>query len=104
MEVPREKRLGPPRRRPEPPPPGHGPYHGRLRRRGRPDPWIRCDVEEALFQDTWVDADRITVEVHDATVTLIGTLPERREVRRALRDAAGVPGVRHVRNRLEVAP
>lgn len=91
------------RRAPEPPATGElGPYHGRLRRKYRPDRWIQAEVEEELFLDTWVDADRITVDVRDGTVTLIGTLSNRKEVSNALRDARRVPGIRGVRNRLEV--
>ncbi|HEX6939788.1 MAG TPA: BON domain-containing protein [Longimicrobiales bacterium] len=99
MPAPREQRTRP--RQPTPPRPGQGPYHDRLKRRRRPDLWIRADVEQALFYDTWVNADRILVEVEDGVVTLTGTLPDRAEIRRACRDAAGVAGVRDVRNRLE---
>ncbi len=102
MPWPREKRRRSEPRPPQGPPPGHGPYHRRLGRRTRPDHWIRADVEEALFVDTWVDADRITVMVEEGIVTLIGTLPSHDEVRRAIRDAAAIPGIRHIRNRLEV--
>ncbi|HEX7119679.1 MAG TPA: BON domain-containing protein [Longimicrobiales bacterium] len=101
MREPREKRTGR-RREPPPPQPGQGPYRGRLLRRRRPDHWIRADVEQALFQDTWIDADRILVEVDDGVVTLTGMLPDPAEIPRALRDAKGVPGVRDLKNRLEV--
>lgn len=105
MEQPREQRRGEARHRPdEPAPPGLGPYHQRLRRRSRPDHWIRADVEEALFLDTWVDADRITVEVDRGDVTLIGTLADREEIRSAVRTTKAVPGVERVRNLLEVRP
>jgi osmotically-inducible protein OsmY len=79
-----------------------GPYHQRLQRQRRPDPWILADLQEALFLDTWIDADRITVEVRDGEVTLFGTLASRREVGEALKDARKVPGVRKLNNRLEV--
>lgn len=103
MPAPREKRAGggAQRRKAEPPVAGQGPYRGRLMRRRRPDLWIRADVERALFHDTWVDADRVLVEVEDGVVTLTGTLPDRAEIRRALDDASSVPGVRGVRNHLE---
>ena len=106
MRMPRERRAsaGRDREEPEPATPGAGPYQARLRRRQRPDSWIQADVEEALFLDTWVDADRITVNVEGGVVTLIGTLPDREEVRRAIDDANRIPGVRRVRDRLEVSP
>lgn len=81
---------------------GYGPYYDRLRRRRRSDEEIRADVEDALFYDTWVDADRITVEVEEGIVTLRGTLPNFDEVRFATDDAWDVDGVRGVRIELEV--
>lgn len=101
MVPPRERRRTGPRR-PEPRVPGLGPYAARLRRRRRPDAWIRCDVEESLFLDTWVDADRITVEVDHGVVTLVGTLAHDAEILRAVATAARAHGVRSVRNRLEL--
>lgn len=81
---------------------GYGPYHGRLRRVRRSDEELKAEVEEALFYDTWVDADRITVEVNDAIVTLRGTLPSYDEVRYATDDAWDVEGVCGVRTELRV--
>lgn len=81
---------------------GYGPYHHRLRRRRRSDDQIRADVEETLFYDTWVDADRIQVEVEDGVVTLRGTLASFDEIRYATDDAWDVDGVRGVRTELEV--
>jgi len=83
---------------------GYGPYHERLRRRRRSDDEIREDVEETLFYDTWVDADRIEVVVEDGVVTLRGTLPSHDEVRYAVDDAWDVDGVRGVRSELQVEP
>ena len=83
---------------------GYGPYHERLRRRRRSDEEIREDVEETLFYDTWVDADRIEVVVEDGVVTLRGTLPSHDEVRYAVDDAWDVDGVRGVRSELQVEP
>ncbi|MBX6365898.1 MAG: BON domain-containing protein, partial [Gemmatimonadetes bacterium] len=82
---------------------GYGPYFDRLQRRRRPDRELRQAVEDALFYDTWVDADAIQVEVHDGVVTLSGTLPSYEEVRFAVDDAWDVEGVRGVRSQLEVA-
>jgi len=81
---------------------GYGPYYERLRRVRRSDEEIRRDVEETLFYDTWVDADRIEVEVKDGVVTLRGTLPSYEEVRYAVDDAWEVQGVRGVRSELRV--
>jgi hypothetical protein len=81
---------------------GLGPYHERLRNWKRPDEEIREDVEEALFYDTWVDAEAITVEVQDGVVTLRGDLPNYEEIRYANDDAWDVDGVRGVRSELAV--
>lgn len=83
---------------------GYGPYFERLRRRRRSDDEIRADVEDALFYDTWVDADAIEVEVEDGIVTLRGRLPNFDEVRFATDDAWDVDGVRGVRSEFEVGP
>lgn len=81
---------------------GHGPYAHRLETIRRDDGDVRTDVEEALFYDTWVDAQRIAVEVEDGVVTLRGTLPSYEEVRYATDDAWEVAGVRGVRSELRV--
>jgi hypothetical protein len=75
---------------------GLGPYHERLRRLRKPDEELKGDVEQALFFDTWVDADAITVEVVDGVVTLTGELPSYDEVRFATDDACDVTGVGRV--------
>jgi hypothetical protein len=81
---------------------GLGPYHQRLRSRRRPDDEVRKEVEDALFYDTWVDAEAITVEVKDGIVTLKGELPDYHEVRYATDDAWDVDGVRGVHSQLSV--
>ena len=81
---------------------GLGPYHQRLRKRQRPDAELKTDVEDALFFDTWVDAEAITVEVSGGIVTLRGELPDYDEVRYATDDAWDVDGVRGVRSELRV--
>ena len=83
---------------------GLGPYHERLRRRRRPDDELKQEVEEALFYDTWIDADAIQVEVRDGVVTLRGALPDYDEVRYATDDAWDVEGVLGVRSELTVRP
>lgn len=79
-----------------------GPYHQRLQRRQRPDSWIQAELEEVLFLDTWIDADKITVDVKNGVATLVGTMAGRWEIERALQDARRVPGLTQLRNRLEV--
>ena len=81
---------------------GLGPYHERLRRRRRPDDEVERDVKDALFYDTWVDADAITVQVRDGVVTLRGKLPSYDEIRYANDDAWDVEGVVGVHSELEV--
>lgn len=81
---------------------GLGPYHERLRSRRRPDEELKEEVEEALFYDTWVDAEAVAVEVEDGIVTLRGDLPDYDEVRYATDDAWDVDGVRGVRSELRV--
>jgi hypothetical protein len=84
-------------------PRGAGPYSDRVEVLRRGDDQLRDDVREVLHHDTWVAADRISVEVRDATVTLRGTLPSADEVRFARDDAWSVPGVREVVCEIEVA-
>ncbi|HET7232411.1 MAG TPA: BON domain-containing protein [Longimicrobium sp.] len=81
---------------------GLGPYYRRLEKRRRPDDEVQKDVEEALFYDTWVDAESITVAVSDGVVTLRGSLPDHHEIRYATDDAWEVEGVRGVRTELRV--
>lgn len=81
---------------------GLGPYYERLRQRQRSDDELREEIEEALFYDTWVDADAITVVVKDGIVTLRGELPDYEEIRYAVDDTWDVDGVRGVRSELTV--
>lgn len=81
---------------------GLGPYHDRLRKRRRSDDELREEVEEALFYDTWVDAEAIAVDVTDGVVTLRGRLPSYEEIRFATDDAWDVDGVVGVRSELTV--
>ncbi|MQA89744.1 MAG: BON domain-containing protein [Gemmatimonas sp.] len=82
---------------------GLGPYYERLRRRRRPDDVLREDIEQALFYDTWIDADAISVEVEAGVVTLRGNLPTYEEVRIATDDAWDIEGVIGVRTELRVS-
>jgi hypothetical protein len=81
---------------------GLGPYYQRLLNRRRPDGELKEEVEEALFYDSWVDAEAITVDVDDGVVTLRGELPNYEEIRYAIDDAWDVDGVRGVRAELQV--
>lgn len=81
---------------------GLGPYYQRLLSRRRPDDELKEEVEEALFYDSWVDAEAITVDVDDGVVTLRGELPDYEEIRYAIDDAWDVDGVRGVRTELQV--
>jgi osmotically-inducible protein OsmY len=82
---------------------GAGPYQARLSTIERSDEELQRDVREALFFDTWVDADRIDIDVSEGTVTLRGALASAEEVRFACDDAWAVAGVREVRSELRVA-
>jgi len=81
---------------------GLGPYYRRLLERKRPDDELREEVEEALFYDSWVDAEAITVEVAEGVVTLRGQLPDYEEIRYAIDDAWDIDGVRGVRSELAI--
>ena len=61
--------------------------------RRRSDDELREEVEEALFYDTWVDAEAVKVEAKDGVVTLRGELPDYEEIRYATDDAWDVDGV-----------
>lgn len=66
------------------------------------DDEIREAVLENLFQDTWVDPERINVEVDRGVVTLSGEVHDFMEARYAWDDAWEAPGVRGVINNLTV--
>lgn len=64
---------------------------------------IARDVHERLTRDAAVEAAGIEVQVHNGVVTLRGTVPERRQKRRAARGVAGIAGVCEVFDHLRVA-
>lgn len=68
----------------------------------RSDERIREDVNEALTDDMYLNASDIDVRVHDAVVTLVGTVTDRRQKRRARDVAYAVRGVRDVENLLHL--
>ncbi|HEX6940837.1 MAG TPA: BON domain-containing protein [Longimicrobiales bacterium] len=72
------------------------------RERDMSDDEIREAVLENLFQDTWVDPDRIDVEVDHGVVTLRGEVRDFMEARYAWDDAWESAGVRGVVNNLTV--
>jgi len=63
---------------------------------------IRDAVLENLFQDEWIDPDRIEVDVEDGVVHLSGEVNDFMEARYAWDDAWETPGVRGVINNLTV--
>ena len=68
----------------------------------RSDGEIEAEVRANLYQDSWVDADRIEVEVQDAVVTLRGEVDDFLEARYAWDDAWETPGVHGVINQITV--
>jgi hypothetical protein len=59
-------------------------------------------VRRKLYEDVWVDIDRIDVEVEDGVVTLRGEVDDFMEARYAWDDAWETEGVRGVLNHLTV--
>jgi hypothetical protein len=59
-------------------------------------------VRQNLFQDNWVDAERIEVSVEDGIVTLKGEVSDFLEARYAWDDAWETAGVRGVVNHIQV--
>lgn len=66
------------------------------------DEEVRRSVRESLFNDGWVPADRIEVEVNGGVVTLTGEVSDYMEARYAWDDTWETPGVRGVVNQLTV--
>lgn len=60
-------------------------------------------IKDALKRSAELDADRISVEAHDGTVTLKGTVHSYAERRDAERAAWSAPGVSQVDDRIAVA-
>ena len=69
----------------------------------RRDDRIHDDVCAHLTDDGHVDASDIEVIVHEGEVTLIGTVPERRQRERAIHIADSVRGVVDVVSRVRLA-
>ena len=64
----------------------------------RPDEDIRKDILTALLQDPATESYQVPVSVHDAVVTLTGSVGSYAEKQLAARIAKGVKGVKEVRN------
>jgi hypothetical protein len=77
---------------------------GAAGRHGISDEDLREEVREALFHDTWIEPDRIELEVQDGVVTLKGEVRDFMEARYAWDDVWDTPGVRGVVNQLTVRP
>lgn len=70
----------------------------------RTDEAIKADVVEQLRWDARVDASDVKVTVSERLVTLEGTVINQPARQAATDDAAGIPGVLAVANRLRVEP
>ncbi|HYP15423.1 MAG TPA: BON domain-containing protein, partial [Bryobacteraceae bacterium] len=68
----------------------------------RSDDRIREDVCERLTHHPDVDASEIEIQVHEAEVTLSGTVDDRHARRLAEDVAEGVSGVKHVHNNIRI--
>jgi hypothetical protein len=66
------------------------------------DDTILHSVRQNLYQDRYLDADALEVDVEDAVVTLRGEVADFLEARYAWDDAWEVPGVRGVLNQITV--
>jgi len=81
----------------------NGPHRGKgPKGYSRSDDRITEDVNEKLYNDSYVDASDIEVKVIDREVTLTGTVDSRDINRRAEDLAESVTGVKNVQNLLRV--
>jgi len=79
-----------------------GPHVGKGPKAERQDAFIQEEVSENLSQHPQLDASDLSVYVEHGVVTLDGTVSSRWEKREAERAADEVPGVKDVRNQLEI--
>jgi hyperosmotically inducible protein len=81
-----------------------------LRQQGRgvldvaSDLWLTAETHLKLLGDPRVPAPDISVDCRDQTITLFGIVQSPQAKRAAAADARSVPGIRRVRNELEVVP
>jgi hyperosmotically inducible protein len=84
--------------------------HHELRQDGRgvidvvSDFLLTAETRLRLLADPRVPATDINVDCHDRRITLFGIVPEEAAKRAAADDARAVPGVRQIRNELQVVP
>jgi len=69
-----------------------------------PDERIAADIRMRLEQHEMIDASRITVEVADGIVKLVGTATNRFVRHRAEDLASDVEGVKEVMNKIGIQP
>src|SRR5581483_3092924 len=65
-------------------------------------PELKEKIEDALVRSAELDADRISVEVHDGRVVLKGTVRSWAERQEAERAASSAPGVISVNNQIAI--
>jgi hypothetical protein len=82
--------------------PSGEPWSGQQQGFDLSDDEIRSAVRQNLFNDSWIDAERIKVEVAEQVVTLTGEVDDYLEARYAWDDAWEAVGVRGVINQLTV--
>ena len=92
----RDRFEGDPRRAPEP-----RRYDTHGRRHGPSDRVLWAVIMERLDDERRLDLRDVKVEVHDAEVTLFGTVRHKGDKRR-IEDIADIEGVRNVQNNLRV--
>lgn len=68
----------------------------------RSDERIKEDISDRLADDERIDASDIEIDVHNAEVTLIGTVDSRESKRRVEDIVEMVSGVQHVQNNIRV--
>ena len=82
---------------------GHGPHFGKGPQGfQRSDERIRELVCEALYDDEFIDATNITVDVRQGEVILAGHVDDRRTKRWAEDVVERIAGVRDVQNQIKV--
>lgn len=66
------------------------------------DAGLHDRVETLLRTDVGLTGSQFRIRTNNAVVTVGGTVPDELSLRRALELAGGVPGVREVRNAMEI--
>jgi len=68
------------------------------------DLWLTAETRLRLLADAHVPAPDINVDCRNQRITLFGMVPDDSAKRAAAADARAIPGVREVRNELQVVP